>query len=69
MIEKLSSPVRREAVRKRTSTLLAPRRAADPSGWLTRHRRLTTRYERKPSHYLAFLNLGAAITCYKKLTK
>ena len=69
MIEKLSSPVRREAVRKRTSTLLAPRRAADPSGWLTRHRRLTLRYERKAEHFLAFLLLGASLTCYKKLRK
>jgi transposase len=37
--------------------------------WLTGYRRLTIRYERKPSHCLAFLTLGAAITCYKKLTK
>jgi len=37
--------------------------------WLTGYRRLTIRYERKPSHYLAFLTLGAAITCYKKLAK
>jgi transposase len=37
--------------------------------WLTGYRRLTVRYERKPSHFLAFLTLGAAITCYKKLAK
>jgi transposase len=37
--------------------------------WLNGYRRLTVRYERKPSHFLAFLTLGAAITCYKKLTK
>lgn len=37
--------------------------------WLTGYRRLTIRYEHKPSHYLAFLTLGAAITCHKKLTK
>jgi transposase len=37
--------------------------------WLTGYRRLAIRYERKPGHYLAFLTLGAAITCYKKLTK
>ncbi|TVT13688.1 IS5/IS1182 family transposase, partial [Amycolatopsis acidiphila] len=37
--------------------------------WLTGYRRLTIRYERKPNHYLAFLTLGAAITCHKKLTK
>lgn len=37
--------------------------------WLMGYRRLTTRYERKPTHFLAFLTLSAAITCYKKLTK
>ncbi|WP_137816328.1 IS5 family transposase, partial [Gandjariella thermophila] len=37
--------------------------------WLTGYRRLTVRYERKATHFLAFLTLGAAITCYKKLAK
>ena len=37
--------------------------------WLFGYRRLAIRYERNPSHYLAFLTLGAAITCYKKLAK
>ena len=37
--------------------------------WLTGYRRLTIRYERKASHYLAFLTLAATITCYKKLAK
>jgi transposase len=37
--------------------------------WLTGYRRLTLRYERKATHFLAFLTLGAAITCYKKLAK
>jgi transposase len=37
--------------------------------WLTGYRRLTLRYERKASHFLAFLTLGATITCYKKLRK
>jgi hypothetical protein len=32
------------------------------------YRRLIIHYERKPSHYVAFLILGA-ITCYKKLAK
>ncbi|MDX3796643.1 IS5/IS1182 family transposase, partial [Streptomyces acidiscabies] len=27
------------------------------------------RYERKESHFLAFLGLAAALTCYKKLAK
>jgi transposase len=37
--------------------------------WLTGYRRLTLRYERHASHFLAFLTLGAAITCYKKIAK
>ena len=36
--------------------------------WLTGYRRLTLRYERNASHFLAFLTLAATITCYKKLT-
>ncbi|MFF9764989.1 IS5/IS1182 family transposase, partial [Streptomyces caelestis] len=31
--------------------------------------RLTVRYERKGSHFLAFLGLAAVLTCYKKLAK
>lgn len=37
--------------------------------WLTGFRRLTLRYERKATHFLAFLKLSATITCYKKLRK
>ena len=37
--------------------------------WLTGYRRLTLRYERNPSHFLAFLTLAATVTCYKKLAK
>jgi hypothetical protein len=37
--------------------------------WLFGYRRLTVRYERKGSHFLAFLGLAAALTCYKKLAK
>jgi transposase len=37
--------------------------------WLTGCRRLTLRYERHASHFLAFLTLAATITCYKKLAK
>lgn len=33
--------------------------------WLFGYRRLTVRYERKGSHFLAFLGLAAALTCYK----
>ncbi|KAA8954406.1 MAG: IS5 family transposase [Mycobacterium sp.] len=35
--------------------------------WLTGYRRLTIRYERQAEHFLAFLQLAAAITCYKQL--
>ncbi|MER6385292.1 IS5 family transposase [Streptomyces sp. NPDC001250] len=37
--------------------------------WLFGYRRLTVRYERKGSHFLALLGLAAALTCYKKLAK
>ncbi len=37
--------------------------------WFTGYRRLTIRYERKASHFAAFLTLAAAITCFKKLPK
>ncbi|OIJ87863.1 IS5 family transposase [Streptomyces sp. MUSC 14] len=36
--------------------------------WLFGYRRLTVRYERKGAHFLGFLGLAAALTCYKKLT-
>jgi transposase len=37
--------------------------------WLFGYRRLTIRYERKGSHFLAFLGLATALTCYKRLAK
>ncbi len=37
--------------------------------WLFGYRRLTVRYERKGRHFLAFLGLAAALTCYKRLSK
>ncbi|WP_093775025.1 IS5 family transposase [Streptomyces sp. yr375] len=37
--------------------------------WLFGYRRLTVRYERKGSHFLAFLGLAATLTCYKKPAK
>lgn len=45
----------------------APRRAADPTSWLSGYRRLSPRYERNPRNYLAFLGLAAALCCYKRL--
>jgi transposase len=35
--------------------------------WLTGYRRLTIRYKRDGNHFLGFLQLAAAITCYKIL--
>ncbi len=37
--------------------------------WLTGYHRLTIRYDRKGIHYLGFLTLAAALTCFKKLVK
>lgn len=35
--------------------------------WLTGYRRLTIRYERHGEHFVGFLHLAAALTCFKKL--
>jgi transposase len=37
--------------------------------WLTGYHRLNIRYDRKATHFLAFLTLAAALTGYKKLAK
>nr|WP_228782094.1 IS5 family transposase [Nocardia abscessus] len=37
--------------------------------WLTGYHRLSIRYDRKATHFLAFLTLAGALTCYKKLAK
>ncbi|MFE3280288.1 transposase [Nocardia sp. NPDC059239] len=37
--------------------------------WLTGYHRLNIRYDRKATHFLSFLTLAAALTCYKKLAK
>ncbi len=37
--------------------------------WLTGYHRLNMRYDRKATHFLAFLTLAAALTCYKNLAK
>ena len=37
--------------------------------WLSGYRRLSPRYERQPSNYLAFLGLAAALCCYKRLVR
>ena len=68
MIGKPSSPVRREAARKRTSTL-APRRAADPSAWHNAFNRLQRCYERKEDVVHAFFDLADAIITVRSLIR
>ena len=68
MIGKPSSPVRREAVRKRTSPRLAPRRAADPSGWLMQHRRLVRDYEALPTSSASMITIAMIDNVAKRLT-
>ncbi|GAB2713082.1 hypothetical protein GCM10027089_41300 [Nocardia thraciensis] len=68
MIGKLSSPVRREAERKRASTL-APRRSADPSGWITRRRRCVRDYERLPEHHEAIVTWSMIILMSRRLAR
>jgi hypothetical protein len=68
MIGKPSSPVRREAARKRTNPTLVPRCAADQSSWLAGCRRLHRRYKRKAEHFLGFVGIAAALIIYRRLT-
>ncbi len=35
--------------------------------WLTGYRGVSPRYERQPANYAAFLDLAAALCCYKRL--
>jgi hypothetical protein len=37
--------------------------------WLFGNHRLAIRYERKANHFCAFLTLGAALTCFRRLLK
>ncbi|MCZ7416189.1 hypothetical protein O3441_17040 [Streptomyces sp. WMMC897] len=37
--------------------------------WLIDYRRPTVRYERRGTHFPAFLGLAAALTCYEKLIR
>jgi transposase len=37
--------------------------------WLSGYRRLNHRYERDPRNYLGFLDLAAAMCCYKRLVR
>jgi transposase len=69
MIGKPSSPVRREAARKRTSPTLAPRCAADPPSWLLRFKRLGLRYDRTERTTLALLTLACTVINVRRLIK
>jgi len=46
-----------------------PRRAADPTSWLTGCRRLHRRYERRPEHFLAFVGIAALLIGHRRLTR
>lgn len=37
--------------------------------WIFGYRRLTIRYERRATHFAAFLSFAATLTCFKKLAK
>jgi hypothetical protein len=68
MIGKPSSPVRREAARKGPATW-APRRAADPSAWLTAHRRPARDYERDPAVSEAMIRWVAINTITRRIAR
>ena len=69
MIGKPSSPVRREAARKRTRPRRAPRRAADPSAWHNTFNRLQRCYERREKVIDAFFDLADAIITVRSLIR
>jgi hypothetical protein len=69
MTGKPSSPVRREAVRKRTRPRPAPRRAAHPSGWLMRSRRLVRDFEALPASSEAFIHFSATMLMARRLAR
>lgn len=72
----------RQALRRRRITGRIARKGIDSSerlgqhrwvvertlAWLNRFRRLTVRYERRADIHQAFLTLGCALICFRKLT-
>jgi hypothetical protein len=48
---------------------LAPRRAADPSAWLTAHRRLARDYERDPAISEAMIRWAAINTIIRRIAR
>jgi transposase len=69
MIGKPSSPVRREAARKRTSPWLAPRRAADPTAWISKHRRTVRDYEHLPASHEAMITWAMIALMARRLAQ
>ncbi|WP_245718591.1 hypothetical protein [Nocardia miyunensis] len=69
MIGKPSSPVRWEAERKRASTPLEPRRSADPTAWITKHRRCVRDYETRPDHHEAIVYIAMIFTMTRRLAR
>jgi hypothetical protein len=47
----------------------APRRAADPTGWLSRARRLNRDHERRPDHHAQMVWWAGLITLTRKPAK
>jgi hypothetical protein len=48
---------------------LAPRRAADPSAWITAHRRTVRDYERLPGHHETIVYWAMTITMSRRLAR
>ena len=68
MIGKLSRPVRRQAERKRDQFTLAPRRSAEPTGWLMFHRRLARDYETLDESSEAMIQIAMIDNVSKRIT-
>ena len=69
MTGKPSCPVRREAARKKDSpSRRAPRRAANPTGWIMMHRRLTRDYETLTASSEAMIHVASIDNLAKRIT-
>ncbi len=67
MIGKPSSPVRREAARKRTSLTAGTSLRGRPNRLAQNFRRLRIRTERRADVHQAILSLGCSVICLRKL--
>lgn len=69
MTGKPSCPVRREAARNRTRSQRAPHRAADPTAWMMRTRRLARDFERRSTSAEAMVYWSMTLLMTRRLAR